>query len=134
MQTLFLAGALSKQTLDALFLIVTRLSGRGWLGVPILQEIPRKVKKSFIHNQLMSRLVRDRLRGQEVFDKAARERIEKLLNSLVARRFENESRVMEFVDAKNDFVIVVRRSVWMLLSRQGKNHPGVIASHFRKFV
>jgi hypothetical protein len=49
MQTLFLEGALSKQTLDALFLIVTRLSGRAGLGLAILLEIQPKVKKSFIH-------------------------------------------------------------------------------------
>jgi hypothetical protein len=49
MQTVFLAGALSKQTLDGAFLIVTRLSGRDALGLAILLEIPPKVKKGFIH-------------------------------------------------------------------------------------
>src|SRR5579859_6918347 len=41
---------------------------------------------------------------------------------------------MKLADAIDDFRVVVRRSVWMLLPCQGKNHPGIIASHFRKFV
>ena len=55
----------------------------------------------------MGRLVRDRLRGKKILGEAAGVRIEKLLNPIVTRRFENESRVMKLVDAIDDFLVVV---------------------------
>src|SRR6266568_1041388 len=82
----------------------------------------------------MGRLFGNRLRGQEVLDKAARIGIEKLLNPLVARRFENESRVMKLAYAIDDFVIVVSRSIGMLLPRQGENHSCVISSRGGKLI
>ena len=63
----------------------------------------------------MSRFVRNRLRSEEILDKAARVRVEEHLNPLVACRFEDEPSVMKLVYAIDDFLVVVRRSVWMLL-------------------
>ena len=76
----------------------------------------------------MRRLVRNRLRGEKIFDEAAGIRIQKLLNPLLARGFKNKSGVMKLVDAVHDLLVGVRRSIGVFLARQRKNHSRVITS------
>ncbi len=84
MQTVFLERTLGKQTLDALFVIVTRLSGRE-VGAGIVQGLMLNVKKVFVSCESVRGLLRHRLRCEEILDEATRVCIEEVLNPLVAR-------------------------------------------------
>src|SRR5438046_7037724 len=52
----------------------------------------------------------------------------------MSRRSQNKAGVMNFADAMDDFFVGIRRGVRMFLSRQGKNHCGIIAPRRREFV
>src|SRR5215470_14280533 len=52
----------------------------------------------------------------------------------MTRGLQNKAGVMKFADAMDDFFVGIRRGVGVLLSRQRKNHPGVIAPRSRELV
>jgi len=54
---------------------------------------------------------------KKILGKTMRVGIEEFLNSLVAWRFENETSVVKFADAVDDFGVRISRGIRMLLPR-----------------
>ena len=78
--------------------------------------------------------VRNGLGGDEIVVKTPDVGIQQLLNSFVALGFQNETSVVVFRDATNDFRICECGSIRVFLSGKRKNHSGVIAARGRKRV
>src|SRR6266581_2848745 len=79
-------------------------------------------------------LLRNGLGGDEIVVKAPDVGIQQLPNSFVALGLQNETSVVVFRDAINDFRVREGGSIRVFLARKRKNNSGVIAAHGRKLV
>ena len=113
LQTLDLNVERSKRSLREPFLKVTSPSGqflRSWPGnyTSLLGDDSGWALQVYRKNGSVARFFRNGLSGQKIRSKSLGVRIQKLLNSFAPWRFEDESCVMIFGDAIDDFWIDVR--------------------------
>ena len=79
-------------------------------------------------------LLRNRLRGDEIVVKTPDVGIQQLANSFVALGLQNETSVVVFRDAINDFRVCECGSIRVFLARKRKNNSGVIAARGGKLI
>src|SRR5260370_39197350 len=79
-------------------------------------------------SELGGRFVGHGLGGEKIGDEARGVRIQELLDTLGLRGLKNESGVVIFRNAIDDFRVVVCGSVRTLLAGQGKDYAGIIAA------